>query len=257
MIVRRVNLYPLFVFFCVLILLSMYEISYAQTATSPSTEIKPLQRTHEKIATNQELRIVLWGDSISEVGRSERWNGGATSQAKHWGAVLIRELQHHFPNVKYTLIHAGIGGQNSYEGLGRLDELTRLKPDLVIVAFGANDCCYHFLQPDQTFCAMNEMLARISLYSDVLCIGTAGSNPRDEKFLHTDETIAATARAAQMQHVQFIDMRKTMLIATNDDNDWGKFHLSPMNCHPNDAGHEIWGTTIAKALINVLLMQNP
>ena len=209
----------------------------------------PLQRTARNLRAGDELRLVLWGDSISEVGRSPRWHGGASSPQKHWGALLVQKLHAEFPQARITLIPAGIGGQNSYEGLGRLDALEALKPDLVIVAFGTNDCSHHPLQPEQSHRAQAEMIDRIKKYADVVNVSTAGNHPDDPKFSRVAQTVAASSQASSEQRVPFVDMFDAMTTLTSAGQRWGDYHLAAMNCHPNDRGHEIWAQSIARVIL--------
>jgi len=74
-----------------------------------------LPRTQQLIAEKQPVRVVLYGDSISEV--KPRWNGGARTPEANWGAVLVKQLSKQYTDSEFTLHHFAIGGQNSYEGL--------------------------------------------------------------------------------------------------------------------------------------------
>ena len=162
-----------------------------------------LSRVQKLIAGKQPVRVVLYGDSISEVGRSPAWNGGATAPDRNWGAQLARRLAQAWPDTAFTVAHFGIGGQNSYEGLGRLDGLGPFKPDLVLVAFGANDCGFHYLLPEETLLALSGLASevRIRYGADVLLVGTGGDNPLKPSFRHLDETVAAQRQAASRREV--------------------------------------------------------
>ena len=212
----------------------------AETVTAE--QASPLPRTRAQIAAGGEVTVVLYGDSISEVGRSPRWHGGAGSSEANWGGQLVRLLADAHPNVRFKAMHFAIGGQNTYEGLGRLDGLEPLAPDLVLVAFGANDCCHHFLEPAETELALESLAKEIHkrFDADVIVVGTGGDNPREPFFRHLPETLAAQRRAADAAGVPFVDVRQPMLAATDSGAKWAEFHCGPANCHPNDAGHRVW-----------------
>jgi lysophospholipase L1-like esterase len=197
------------------------------------------------------VRVVLFGDSISEVGRSKTWNGGASAPEKNWGTLLKSKLESAVPGCSILISHYGIGGQNTYEGLGRLDGLENFQPDLVLVAFGANDCCHHFLIPEETHLALKTMLAEITnrFGADVLVVGTAGDNPDKPFFRHLEATIEVQKKAAEEFGCPFVDARSAMLAATAHGARWGDFHLADDNCHPNDQGHEIWADAVFKSLV--------
>lgn len=200
------------------------------------------------IAENKPVRVVAYGDSISEV--KPGWNGGAKSPAANWAAVLVNRLGKKHPGSAFALHHFAIGGQNTYEGLGRLDGLEAQTPDLVLVAFGANDCCHHFLEPDETKQALGALVAdiRTRVAADVVVVGTGGDNPRMPFFRHLDATLAAQRAAADEAGVPFVDVRAAILEATAGGHRWADFHLAADNCHPSDAGHAIWAEAALRTI---------
>ncbi len=199
-----------------------------------------LPRTQQLIATKQSVRVVLYGDSISEVKKG--WNGGAKTPEANWGAVLVKKLGEAHPGSAFSVHHFAIGGQNSYEGLGRLDGLEAFKPDLVLVAFGANDCCHHYLVPEETKLAQTTLCSEIRkrFAADVVLVGSGGDNPLKPFFKHLDETLAAQALAAAEAKVPFVDMRAAVLAATEGGKRWAEFHFNADNCHPTNLGHVVW-----------------
>jgi lysophospholipase L1-like esterase len=209
-----------------------------------------LENFTEKLRDEKPVTIVAFGDSISEVGRSPNWHGGATRPENNWAQRLGSLLQRAYPKSPITIVNAGIGGQNAYEGLGRIDSLEALKPDLVLIEFGTNDCVFHFLEPEQTQLALTTLAQEIKRRwgADVALMSTAGDNPLAPFFKHRDETIEATRRAAGAAKVLFIEMRMPMLNATHNGERWAKYHLSTNNCHPNDEGHRVWAQTVFNAI---------
>jgi acyl-CoA thioesterase I len=205
-----------------------------------------LPRTRELIAAGKPVRVVCYGDSISEVGRSPGYHGGATTPEKNWGQQLGGLLRQQWPKVAFTVLNFGIGGQNSYEGLGRLDWLAELKPDLVLIAFGANDCGYHYLIPTETGLAIKSMVegVRGRYGADVMVLCSGGESPLQPSWQHADETIAATRQAATETKAPFVDIRAAVLQATDHGKRWSEFHNGIQDCHPNDRGHELWATTV-------------
>jgi lysophospholipase L1-like esterase len=222
----------------------------AEPAGTDAKEAEPamLPRTQKLIADKQPVRVVLYGDSISEVKKG--WNGGAKTPEANWGAVLVKRLGEVYPGSTFTVQHFAVGGQNSYEGLGRLDYLEPLKPDLVLVAFGANDCCHHYLIPEETKLALATLATEIKkrFGADVALVGAGGDNPLKPFFRHLDETVTAQREAAAEAKVPFVDMRAAALKATEQGKRWGEFHLGADNCHPNDAGHLIWAQTALEVI---------
>ncbi len=223
--------------------------------SEPEPEPVPvLDRLAGRIREEQPVRLVFWGDSISEVGRRPLWYGGAGKPENNWGAVLAARLEEKYPGVTFEPVHAGIGGQNTYEGLGRLDDLWKSRPDVVFVAFGANDCYWHHLYPEQTYRALDEMLGEIrSRGIDAVVVGTAGNAPADSTFAHIPGTVEAQRRAARKREVPFVDTRAAMMAAAEGGRRWGDYHLEPTDCHPNDAGHRVWAEAALAAVETALV----
>ena len=199
-----------------------------------------LLRTRRLIAEKKPVRVVIYGDSISEVKKG--WNGGAKTPEANWGAVLVKKLREAYPDSDFSIHHFAIGGQNTYEGLGRLDYLAPFKPDLVLVAFGANDCCHHYLLPEETKLALTTLLTEIRkrFGADVVAVGTGGDNPLKPFFKHLDETVQAQQGAAAEAKAPFVDMRAAILKATENGQRWAEYHFNEDNCHPTNKGHEVW-----------------
>lgn len=205
-------------------------------------------RTLQLLAENKPIHVIAYGDSISEV--KPGWNGGAKSAERNWAAVLVKRLGEKYPGSAFTLHHLAVGGQNTYEGLGRLDGLPPHTPDLVLVAFGANDCCHHFLEPAETKLALASLCTEIRrrYAADVVVIGTGGDNPKQPFFRHLDATLEAQRQAAREAQAPFVDVRAAILAATDEGVRWADFHLSETNCHPNDAGHVVWAEATLEML---------
>jgi lysophospholipase L1-like esterase len=228
--------------------IAMPAASIAAEPPKAAGSVAGLPRTQRLIAEKQPIRVVAYGDSISEV--KPGWNGGAKSPAANWAAVLVKRLGEKHPGSAFTLHHFAIGGQNTYEGLGRLDGLEPHAPDLVLVAFGANDCGHHFLEPAETGQALGAIVADIRkrFAADVVVVGTGGDNPRKPFFRHLDDTLAAQRAAAAKAGAPFVDARAAILAATSGGDHWADFHLAADNCHPSDAGHAIWAEAALRTI---------
>jgi lysophospholipase L1-like esterase len=207
-----------------------------------------LERVKARMAVGEPVRLVSFGDSISEVGRSATYCGGATCPEHNWAFRVRAGLAAAFPAATFTLTPAGIGGQNTYEGLGRFDWLP--DADLVLVAFGANDCGWHEIPPESTAVALARILdmCRDALHVDTLVMSLGGENPLDYGMVHMEETRQAQRRVATEQGVPFVDIRGAVLRATNGGACWSDFHNGPRDCHPNDRGHAAWAEAVLAVL---------
>ncbi|MEI8198070.1 MAG: SGNH/GDSL hydrolase family protein [Phycisphaerae bacterium] len=84
---------------------------------------------------NKFVTIVAFGDSITDVNHH-------TLGCHNWVGLLSMGLQGAdvFPEG-YTIINSGKGGDDMTKALARLDrDVLRFHPDIVIFAFGMNDC---------------------------------------------------------------------------------------------------------------------
>ncbi|HEY3418857.1 MAG TPA: SGNH/GDSL hydrolase family protein [Armatimonadota bacterium] len=207
-----------------------------------------LTRTGQLLREKKAVRVVCYGDSISTV--EGRWFGGAKSKEAIWGEQLGVLLRKAYPESDIQVINLGVPGQNAYEGLGRITTLAEVKPDLVLVAFGANDCCYHFLQPEETGLALKTLAEWIKerFAADVMIVGTAGDNPVNPFFVHLDATVQASRKAAEEVGVPFVDMRAAALQWTEQGTRWIEFFNGNKNCHPNDTGHRAWAEVVLGAI---------
>jgi lysophospholipase L1-like esterase len=224
------------------------------TAEPVANEIKTdlLPHTRQLIVDKKPVKVVIYGDSISEVKKG--WNGGAKTVDDNWGSVLVKKLGAAYPDSVFTVSFFAIGGQNSYEGLGRLDYLEPFKPDLVLIAFGANDCSYHYLVPEETKLALTSLATEIHkrYNADAIIVGTGGDNLLKPFFKHLDETLAAQKAAATEAKVPFIDIRTAILTATDNGKNWADYHFNANNCHPTNRGHVVWAETAFNQIQNNL-----
>jgi len=216
-------------------------------------DVMQLPRFVEKLRSGGSATIVAYGDSISEVGRTPGWFGGASAADRNWAQQVGAILRSRCEDAKLIVRNFGIGGQNSYEALGRFDWLGPLDPDLVLVELGTNDCGWHPLPPECTYTAF-KMLLEAMQYSGVeaVVLGLAGDNPLSSVFQHEDATREVIRGAAQSAGAPYIDLRSAILQATDNGVRWEDYHTGPSDCHPNDRGHRIWAEAIAKALIEAI-----
>jgi len=94
--------------------------------------MRPLSRTHARIAAGDPLKIVA-------IGSSSTAGAGASSPNRAYPARLEAELRTRFPASRIEVINKGINGQTVHGMLARLDDdVLKLFPDLVIWQTGTN-----------------------------------------------------------------------------------------------------------------------
>ncbi len=99
-----------------------------------------LPRTMAKLRNQEDVMMVLYGDSISEGSNSS--GGGrcvTTPFLPTWGKLLIEKLMRHYGS-DIRMVNTAKGGMDSLWGIANAKERAAdYKPDLAIIAFGMND----------------------------------------------------------------------------------------------------------------------
>jgi lysophospholipase L1-like esterase len=218
------------------------------TGNEPATAI--LTRTITKIRDNKPLIVSFYGDSISDVDRSPGWYGGASCREKHYAQVFRALANERWGNPHVMIHYFGIGGQNAYEGLGRLFLLQAVKPDLVVVAFGANDLGGHPLTPVQHANALKLIFTglRAQLDCDIVALAASSGGPDFERWAEVGPFVQAQADCSREHGVPFINTRDELLTRLARGEPWTKYYPSHHNGHPNDEGHRLWGDMLFQLL---------
>jgi hypothetical protein len=114
-------------------------LSYASNAPTTTTGPERLPATVEKLRDGQAVKIVCWGDSVTE--------GGDLGAGERYGDQLAACLQEKFPSASVEVM--AVGGSNSMQWLPdlppaeqharkeetRFQRILDAKPDLVTVEF--------------------------------------------------------------------------------------------------------------------------
>jgi acyl-CoA thioesterase I len=93
-----------------------------------------LSEFQKRLRTSKNITIAGLGDSLT--------NGWMVSQGFFDG--FIDKLKNALPETKIISHNKGIPGDTAQGGLERLDQILKIKPDLLTIQFGINDCfSYH------------------------------------------------------------------------------------------------------------------
>ena len=77
--------------------------------------------------------IVVLGDSIAA--------GSPGLSDRAWPALLASRLRAEYPNITWQVVNAGVPGSTAPMGYARFDRAVAAHvPDVVLIAFGLNDC---------------------------------------------------------------------------------------------------------------------
>lgn len=122
----------------------------------------------------------------------------------HWPGYLDQRLRKQHPDVR--VVNAGVWGYGAYQGVARLKQILKLKPDLVTISFGANDA-HRVLIPDKDFAARKESLESPlfdwRLYQ-LLLWARDRSNSADDSEVELEDTLARVSLGDYEAHLNEI-----------------------------------------------------
>ncbi|MHC4873633.1 MAG: AMP-binding protein [Planctomycetota bacterium] len=133
------------------------------------------------------MKIIAFGDSLTSCGGP----GGRYSDI----------LQDRFP--EHTLVNAGVGGEAFPEALERLEEdILNKNPDVVLVAFGANDWWRDERSPKEWIADLKTIITEIqAIGAYVIVVGVFG--PRlDESGATQPKDVGADSRAEHFHQME-------------------------------------------------------
>ncbi len=116
------------------------QVSYTHgeqwNAAVPGAAKERLSRTLAKLQAKQPIKLVVFGDSITEGYNASGFTKAAPFQSAYPGLVA-EGMQQRYGSV-VTLVNAAKAGTQASWGLQNIDKVIAEKPDLVLLAFGMN-----------------------------------------------------------------------------------------------------------------------
>ena len=115
-------------------------LGFILSALSAGAEEYPLRDAAECRVRGGLPNLLAKIDSGGDEEIRVAYLGGSITAAPGWRVKTMAWLREHFPKVKFSEIHAAIGGTGSDLGVFRLQQdALRHKPDLLLVEFAVND----------------------------------------------------------------------------------------------------------------------
>jgi lysophospholipase L1-like esterase len=206
--------------------------------TSPRDASTPLAKTAGRLRAGARVKVIAFGDSITD-------GGEASTVALQYSSRYVDDLRRRFPRAEITIENGSTGGDNTVQGLARLEEkvLSR-RPDLVLVAFGMNDhnrpggggvAAADFKQNLKTIVAR----IREKTGADVILLSAFPPHPDWHFGTHRMEQYArATQAAASESGVAYADVFAVWqnVLARKDPSSLLGNNIN----HPNDFGHWLY-----------------
>ncbi len=173
--------------------------------------------------------ILFLGDSLTE--------GYQLEKEEAYPALVEKELKKHHPDIK--VINGGVSGATSASGLKRLDWYLKSRPDIMVLALGANDGLrgmkVHETEKNLSLVIEKARTRRIK----VILAGMKMPTNMGETYRNQFESI-------------FLKLSKKYslkLIPFLLEGVGGKPEYNlPDGIHPNSKGHEVMARTVLKIL---------
>lgn len=227
----------------------------------PALPIQPLHPENlagvlSKLRLGGGVKIALLGDSITLGAESTRWwNDKYDENSKTWKGRFIHGLRQRFPKAQIEPIEAFRGGVTVRYGLEKLPEVLGQKPDLVVVAFGANDADHHLIKEGprilvEEFAGALGAIADKSKAAgaDVLFVTTFPPSPWLKnglsKRIEADFNPVAL-KVADGHGAAVADVHREYLQFNSRGIPWWSQNHNGVN-HPGDLGHSIYAETILR-----------
>ena len=119
-------------------LFPILETTYPETVkATPSAAEKQLPRTLKKLQSGEKLRVLAWGDSVTECQYIPEW------EKNRWQAQFVTRLRERFPKANIELVTEAWGGRNTGSYLGERpgslhnyrEKVLDAKADLIVSEF--------------------------------------------------------------------------------------------------------------------------
>jgi lysophospholipase L1-like esterase len=201
-----------------------------------------------KLAAGQPLAIALHGDSISTGCNASGWAKVAPFQPPYQD-LLVRHLECVY-GARITLSNLAVAGMATAWGVQTVANVIAAKPDLVILAFGMNDCAGGLSAAEyqaNTQAMLDAVRKALPQAEFVLVASMLGNTDwailRPELFAPYRDALAALCGPG----IVLADMTSMWTELLKAKRDWDMTG-NGVN-HPNDFGHRIYAQVLAALLV--------
>lgn len=230
-----------------------FPVTHDAASAPTETVSRSHQRTLAKLRAGDSVRIVCWGDSIT--------NGGdVSSPDKAYPAVFASRLRERFPNTSIEVKAVAVGGSSSRNWLYQdkyphptapaycdMERIFREKPDLVTVEF-LNDASMSQDQVDKYYA---DLVARLRAADcEVLLITPNFTSPeqmgdRDPRASDGRPYVQALKRFASANNLSLADASARWEHLWKEGIPYVTLIKNAIN-HPDDRGHALYADELIK-----------
>lgn len=179
--------------------------------------------------SNQSKKLVLLGDSLTE--------GFGVSKNSTYGALIQEKLKKNHKN--WTVINSGVSGSTSASLASRMKWILKSKPDLILLAIGANDAL-RGLKLESTKKNILEAIKSAQGESAKVLLAGMLAPPNYGK-TYTQEFERLYRDIAQQTKVKLIPFLLEGVAGQKELN-------IADGIHPNEKGHQVIAETVYKAI---------
>ncbi len=173
--------------------------------------------------------ILIMGDSLTE--------GYRLAKEEAYPYLIEQELRKKHPDIK--VINGGVSGSTSASAMKRLDWYLRAKPDIMILALGANDGL-RGVKTEETVKNLNAVIEKAKA-SGIQVILAGMKLPPNFGKVYTGQFNSLFPDLAEKHKLKFIPFILQDVA--------GKPSLNlPDGIHPNPEGHKVMAKTVMKYL---------
>lgn len=228
----------------------VYPVQQSSGEATTGTTAGRIPRTMAKIAADEPLKIVCWGDSVTA-------GGDATSPETRYPNVVAQRLKTKYPGNKIDVETIAVGGSNSRQWLwpdefpGRegcdWQRIVAAKPDLVTLEF-VNDAGLSGETFEQVY---NEILARVgALGAELILITPHFTKPEMMGFKTLREPerrpyVLAVRDYAQKHNLALADASARWEHLWKEGLPYVTLLRNGIN-HPDDRGHALFADELIK-----------
>jgi acyl-CoA thioesterase-1 len=213
-----------------------------------ATLVPGLNRTIEKLTSTKQLRILA-------IGSSSTWGVGASSLKRNYPSRLEEILSNVWKGVDIEIINRGVGGEVASQTAWRLlDEITLVKPDLVLWQVGTNDALRNI--PVEEFeKTLRSTIAEVRQKNIDLVLVGLQYTPKYERHEHYYRIRKLLDDVATSEKLLYVRRYRAMEFIAHT-----KANLSMMasdNFHLNDLGYQCMAEHVAQAVVaNLFVRRN-
>jgi acyl-CoA thioesterase-1 len=185
------------------------------------------------VLNSQAKTILFLGDSLTE--------GYQLAKEDAFPALIEEELKKKYPDVK--VINGGVSGATTASGLKRLGWYRKVKPDILVLALGANDGL-RGLELKESEKNLSQVIEQAQLEKmKVLLVGMKMPTNYGEPYrTNFAKLFPALAKRYDLPLIPFL---------LEGVGGKAEFNIAD-GIHPNPAGHKIMAQTVLKVLVKLL-----